>query len=81
MEDALGDGVKKNVSVEIPERTDARRSIYSAVKINMGEKISSSMLKIVRHAYGLNSSELKKLIGRKVMVDIDANLPITWDKL
>ena len=81
LEDALGNGVKEPVSGEIPERTGARRSIYSAVKINTGEKISSSMLKIVRHAYGLNPSELKKLIGRKAKVDIDANLPITWDKL
>ena len=81
LEDALGDGVKEPVSGEIPERTNARRSIYSAVKINAGEIISSSMLKIVRHAYGLNPSELKRLIGRKVKVDIDANLPITWDKL
>ena len=81
LEDALGNGVKEPVSGEILERAGARRSIYSKVKIHKGEKISPEMLKIVRHAYGLNPSELKKIIGRKAKVDINANLPITWEKL
>lgn len=81
LEDALGNGVKEPVSGEIPERAGARRSIYSKVKIHKGEKISPEMIKIVRHAYGLNPSELKKIIRRKAKVDIKENLPITWDKL
>ena len=81
LEDALGNGIKEPVSGEVPERAGARRSIYSTLKIHRGEKISSDMLKIVRHAYGLNPSELTKIIGRKAKVDIKANLPITWEKL
>jgi len=81
LENALGNGVKEPVSGEIPERVGARRGIYSAVKIHRGEKISSEMIKIVRHAYGLKPSELENIIGRKAKVDIDKNLPITWDKL
>ncbi len=81
LEDALGNGVKEPVSGEISERVGARRSIYSTVKIHRGEKITPEMIKIVRHAYGLNPLELKKIIGRKAKVDIKANLPITWEKL
>jgi sialic acid synthase SpsE len=81
LENTLGNGVKEPVSGEIPERAGARRSIYSTVKIHKGEKISPEMIKIVRHAYGLNQSELKKIIRRKAKVDIKANLPITWDVL
>jgi len=81
LEDALGNGVKEPVSSEIPERAGARRSIYSTVKIHKGEKISPDMLKIVRHAYGLEPSEANKIIGKKAKVDIDENLPITWEKL
>ncbi len=81
LEEALGNGVKKPTPTEIPERVGARRSIYSAVKIHKGEKISPEMIKIVRHAYGLEPSEVNKIIGRKAKVDIDENLPITWDKL
>jgi sialic acid synthase SpsE len=81
LEDALGNGVKEPVSGEIPERAGARRSIYSTVKIRRGEKISPEMIKIVRHAYGLKPSEANKIIGRKAKVDINVNLPITWDKL
>ena len=81
LEDALGNGVKEPVSGEILERAGARRSIYSKVKIHRGEKISSDMLKIVRHAYGLNPSEANKIIGKKAKIDIDANLPLTWEKL
>lgn len=81
LEDALGNGVKEPVSGEIPERVGARRSIYSAVKIHQGEKISPEMIKIVRHAYGLEPSELENIIGRKAKVDINQNLPITWDVL
>ncbi|MCJ7790471.1 MAG: N-acetylneuraminate synthase family protein [Candidatus Atribacteria bacterium] len=81
LEDALGNGVKEPVSGEISERVGARRSIYSVIKIHQGEKISPEMIKIVRHAYGLKPSEADKIIGRKAKVDIDANLPITWDVL
>ncbi len=81
LEKALGNGVKKPTPTEISERVGARRSIYSAVKIHKGEKISPEILKIVRHAYGLESSEMNEIIGRKAKVDIDENLPITWDKL
>jgi sialic acid synthase SpsE len=81
LEDALGNGIKKPTPTEISERVGARRSIYSAIKINRGEKISSEMIKIVRHAYGLKPSEAKKIIGREVKVDIAENLPITWDVL
>jgi len=80
LEEALGNGIKKPTPTEILERVGARRSIYSAVKIHKGEKISPDMLKIVRHAYGLNPSELKKIIRKKARVDINENLPITWDK-
>ena len=81
LEDALGNGVKEPVSGEISERVGARRSIYSAIKIHQGEKISPEMIKIVRHAYGLKPSEAKKIIGREVKVDIAENLLITWDVL
>ena len=81
LEKALGIGIKKPTPTEVPERVGARRSIYSAVKIYKGEKISPEILKIVRHAYGLEPSEVNKIIGRKAKVDIDENLPITWDKL
>lgn len=81
LEDALGNGVKEPVSGEISERVGARRSIYSAVKIHQGEKISPETIKTVRYAYGLEPSEASKIIGRKAKVDIDENLPITWDKL
>lgn len=81
LEVALGNGVKEPTSGEIPERAGARRSIYSTVRIHKGEKISPEMIKIVRHAHGLNPSEVNKIIGRKARIDIDENLPITWDKL
>ena len=81
LEDALGDGVKEPVPSEKSERIGARRSIYSAVKIHKEEIISPEMIKIVRHAYGLKPSEADKIIGQKAKVDIDKNLPITWDKL
>jgi len=81
LENALGNGVKEPVLGEIPERIGARRSIYSAVKIHQGEKISPETIKIVRYAYGSEPSKANKIIGRKAKVDIDENLPITWDKL
>ena len=81
LENALGGGIKKPVLNEIPERIGARRSIYSKVKICRDQKISPEMIKIVRHAYGLKPSEANKIIGRKAKVDIEENLPITWDVL
>lgn len=73
LEKALGDGIKKPVQAEIPERIGARRSLYARVSIPQGTAIGKDMVKIVRHAYGPPPKEIDTLIGKKPKKTIRAD--------
>ena len=78
LEIALGDGLKRPVDDEIGERFGARRSIYSAKEIKQGKVIKESMLKLVRHASGLEPKDIYAIIGKKALRDINEHELITW---
>lgn len=76
IEKALGDGVKRPSPAEEGERIGARRSIYARADIARGTVISGEMLKIVRHAWGLEPREITNVIGKKAASDIARNMPV-----
>ena len=78
LEIALGDGLKRPMDDEIGERFGARRSIYAAKGITKGKAINESMLKLVRHASGLEPRDLLTIIGKKAARDIYEHELITW---
>lgn len=76
LEKALGDGVKKPSLNEMGERTGARRSIYANADIRKGDVITTGMLKLVRHAYGLEPKDLSGIIGKTAMKDLMKDMPV-----
>lgn len=76
LEKALGSGVKEPSKSEMAERVGARRSIYTTVDIHKGAKISPEMLKLVRHAYGLEPRDLNEVVGMTVTKDLRKDMPL-----
>ena len=74
VEAALGSGVKEPSQNEMNERVGARRSIYAKVNIPRGEVITSDMVKLVRHAYGMEPRELGGIIGRVARRDLSKDM-------
>ncbi|OGP21342.1 MAG: hypothetical protein A2054_08095 [Deltaproteobacteria bacterium GWA2_55_10] len=73
---ALGTGIKEPSKNEMAERVGARRAIYTKVDIPRGEVITSDMVKLVRHAYGMEPRELSGIIGRVAHRDLIKDMPL-----
>ncbi|GAB6173406.1 N-acetylneuraminate synthase [Paradesulfitobacterium aromaticivorans] len=81
LESALGNGQKVPVKDEIPERVGARRSIYARIPLPAGTRLEKSMIKIVRHAYGIPPYELDNILGRQTKHDMQADEALQWGDL
>lgn len=78
LEKALGDGIKRPANDELGERIGVRRSIYAATGISKGTVIKEEMLKLVRHAYGLEPKDIWTITEKTALRDINAHELITW---
>ena len=76
LEEALGSGIKEPSEREMGERVGARRSIYARIDIEKGSLIDETMLKVVRHAYGLPPSDLKGLVGKTALRSLSRDMPV-----
>lgn len=82
IEAALGDGQKNGPRAQEMELFNkARRSVIARVDLNPGDTIQESDLVIKRPGLGVHPSHLPLLVGRKVRVKIEAEEPVTWDKV
>lgn len=81
LEKALGHGIKRPTDNEMGERIGARRSIYAKADIKKGAKITMDMLKLVRHAYGLEPRHFECIIGKSAKRDIKAHEIIKWEDI
>ncbi|MFQ5427627.1 MAG: N-acetylneuraminate synthase family protein [Thermodesulfobacteriota bacterium] len=81
LEVALGSPVKKPSEEELSERTGARRGIYVNVDIKKDTPITGEMVKLVRHAYGLQPKALKDVLGRRAARDLTKDMPLGWEDL
>jgi len=80
-EAALGSPIKRMLESERAGYVMGRRSIFAAVDIPAGTRITSEMLAILRPGTGLEPKHLDKVIGRRAATDIRAHDPITWEKI
>ena len=76
LEKALGDGKKRPSESELSERVGARRSIYARTDIHRGEVITSDMVKLVRHAYGMEPRDLGAIIGKTALRELGKDMPV-----
>lgn len=81
VEQALGSGRKARASTEDIFYHEVRRSLFAAVDIPKGTRITEEMLTVLRPGTGLKPKYASAVIGRTAGVDIAEHEPITWDKL
>ena len=55
-----------------------KRSIYSSKTINKGDYLSEKNIKIIRPSYGLEPKYFKKILGKKIIKNIDFASPLKW---
>lgn len=78
---ALGDGVKKPRTSEVPMQTIARKSIVAARDIPVGETIKEDMLAIKRPGSGISPLYWNDVIGRIAKSNIVKEQLLTWEHL
>ena len=82
IESSLGDGLKNGPrSEEMEFYTNARRSIFAKNDIKKGEIITENDVIVKRPNYGIKPSLIDVVVGRVATCDIEADTPITWDKI
>ncbi len=79
IEAALGDGVKRPSEGERKTRVNNRKSLVALGGIKAGTVITHDMVAIKRPGYGIPPKYRDEVIGRIARVDIEAEVPITWD--
>ena len=72
-----GNGLLDIENVQLEARQQARRSIYAAVDIEKGKKISEEMLIMLRPGTGLPPTEIDNVVGRIAKQDIPAKIQIS----
>lgn len=76
MESALGDGVKRRMPSEKDTAVIMRRGLFAARDIKKGEKLTRSMVEMLRPAVGLRPPTLSVVLGKKARRTIAAGQPI-----
>jgi len=81
IEKAIGSPRKEVLDSELIHYQRGRRSVFAKVKIPKGTMITRDMLAILRPGTGVKPKYLEMIIGRKARADIEAQEPITWNKI
>ena len=77
----LGNGIKKPTKAEKEMQIYARRSVVAACDIKAGDKLHKFNITLKRPATGIDPRSMAKITGKRAIVDIPADQPITWDML
>lgn len=76
---ALGDGIKRPMPSELPNKPRMQKSLVAARKITAGEKIVADALACKRPGTALPPHYFDQVVGREALKDIDAGAFITLD--
>jgi sialic acid synthase SpsE len=77
VEKALGDGKKKVTKSEKDTRIIQRRSIFTIMEIQKGEKFSEQNIKCLRPAIGISASKYSLFLNRKAKRKLKPYTPLT----
>ncbi|WP_408955691.1 pseudaminic acid synthase [Natroniella sp. ANB-PHB2] len=73
------------VSYGLSEREEisrrSRKSIFVVKGIKKGQKLTEDNIRIIRPGHGLKPKYYDLVLGREAKVDIEANEPLTWEKI
>jgi len=77
----LGNGIKNIKPTEYETFNFQRKSLYAARKINSGELITNDMISIKGPFGEILPKDINRVINRVAKVDIDFDMPITWNSI
>jgi sialic acid synthase SpsE len=72
---ALGDGIKRCLAAEAPNRTPSRRGLYAARTLRAGDVVGADDVAVLRPASQVPPSQRDALIGSVLRRDIAAGEP------
>ncbi|MGE4297188.1 MAG: N-acetylneuraminate synthase [Desulfovibrionaceae bacterium] len=81
VEAALGDGVKRPVRNEVEIQEKMRRSVVVVREYPAGTVLTRDMLAIKRPGLGLAPKEIDRIVGMKLLQDVEADEPLNWKML
>jgi sialic acid synthase SpsE len=74
---SLGDGIKRCLAAERPNRTPSRRGVYARRRVPAGATITADDLVVLRPANDVAPGWLPALVGTTALRDIEAQAPLT----
>jgi len=76
-----GDSLKKplNIEVENNHQISFRRAVYPCRDLQKGEYVTEKDLVVLRPLHGIDAKDYFKLIGKKVLKDINSLDKLSWD--
>ena len=78
LKEVLGDSIKKCLPTEKISKKNARRSIYATKNLKKGSILKETDIICKRPATGICASDFDKLIGRKILQDINEDIALKW---
>lgn len=81
VEEALGSFVKAPAPAELGVRAVARRSIMSGRDMPAGTLLTEADLVMMRPGTGIPPTQIDRLLGRELRVDVGEGLQMSWDML
>ena len=78
---SLGDGIKRAAPSEIENLPLIRRSLVASRSLRKGERVTRDMISIKRPATGIAPDDIEKVLGKRLICDLEDDEPITWSNL
>jgi sialic acid synthase SpsE len=78
---ALGDGIKGPAPSEAENLPLIRRSLVASRPLRKGERLTRDMIAIKRPAAGIPPGDLDKVLGKRLVCDLENDQPITWSSV
>ena len=77
----LGDGIKRAAPSEADNLPLIRRALVARRPLKKGEKLTREMVEIKRPAAGIAPDDIEKVLGKRLVCDLEDDQPITWSSL
>ena len=78
---ALGNGALGMTELEADVRAAARKSVVAAAAMRAGAVLTEDLLTVKRPGGGIEPDQLDELVGRRLLVDVADETPLTWDMI
>ncbi|MBF0171519.1 MAG: N-acetylneuraminate synthase family protein [Nitrospinae bacterium] len=81
IEKAMGSGIKAPCQLEQQRFIEVTKCIRANTPIKKGQQITDDNVKIVRPGGGISPAHYEKVIGKRLIVDVQEDEEIRWDML